>query len=658
MTIATRRWQMLIVAGVGLSMTAGAWAASGRQLAIGRAFSYAYNNPQQQVGQGPLGSTMYSGGPPQSSPICGVNTLSTPSWDSPLSYAARSNQAYTPMAPVIVERSGPSYGGGYTGGAASGNPVRELASALADKGRQGPSVFAAVLTSLAPNMSGPYRSAMLRGESEFRKGNYKEAIDSFQASRELSNGSAESWLSLSQAGFAMGESSYNSAANCLAQALKSCPDLPLIRVRPREFFGSVDAYNQALANLERFAQDHPKDASALFLLGYMQWREGQVDKALQTLDAAMGAGPEISLADGIAALLDGISRSGQAILAGAPSMQPAQSCPWAGIALALPDGFKSSPLTAPNMVLEGIVPGPDASEQYPVTLYAYSLSDSRMTLDAFMDFMIDPMRKSPAITNLTSDAQAEVPFQTGRALVRLFTYTNPFGQDKYVMGWVAFDRELKNTNGMRIAYMLGVVMHDKQADKLLPTLAAIAKTVALSDPASPSPATITTEGSMIEDAQAGFSIVLPHGWSGQPTNNGFEMGQLNFASANAISPKVDVIVQAIPGTYTPKSFGEEAIQRKVPKGQIRKVLSEQPATLCGQEGYQFTVSQSPDQQAGGPSSILVGRLIFVDVPDGQKKMYALVVECRDAQAKDVQALTDKMADNLKILKLDSPATGK
>jgi tetratricopeptide (TPR) repeat protein len=530
----------------------------------------------------------------------------------------------------------------------SGNPIREMASALAEKAEQGLSLNADLLTSLAPPTPGAYQSAMLRGESLFRQGKYQEAATSFEAARNLSNGSAESMLSLAHVDFAMGDKTYAQAAECLAKALVLFPDLPLVRVRPESFYGNVEDYKKDLADLEKYAADNAKDPGALLLLGYMQWRGGLVDKALNSLDTAMANAPKGGLADGIAMMLDGITRSGQIIRSEAPPLGALRDCSWAGVRVALPTTFKPSPLASPNQVVAGLIgEGKDAPQE--ITLYAYPVAAGDMTVKAFMDGMTNYMRESPSVNDMTTDAEAEVPFQTGSALVRMFTYQQASRDTKTAMGWVAFIREPKEKADVRVAYILGLATTEKQSDKLLGTLAAVCKSLSLSAPEPVSPGSIDTNGSTMEDRRFGFSIVQPWGWSGKPTDRGLEMGQMDFAGGNVISPRVEVIVQTIPGSYTPQSFGEEAIQRKVPKGVTRKVLSQGPAKLADQDGYQFVVGQAPERGAGGATAILVGRLICLDKPDGAKMMYAIVVECSDAEAQDVESLAEKIASGFKLV---------
>ncbi|MFA6133361.1 MAG: tetratricopeptide repeat protein [Phycisphaerae bacterium] len=632
-----RLWIAAVVCGLA---SAQAMAISGRSLAIGRAFSYAYNNPQQSMGSGPLGSSVYTG---QSntvpiSPYAPASPYAAS--PGPLAFSARSQQPIAPMAPVTI---GPSGSSAYV--PSSGDPASVLAAGDTQ------TTTTPRLTSLAPDGPGTVRGPIIQGEVSFRQGNYKQAARQFEAARSASGGSPESMLSLAQVYFAMGGVYYNEAADCLAMALKAFPDLPLVRVRPRDFFGSEQEYTAAYQALEQYVVGHPQDPRALLLLGYIQWRQGLVDKARDLLEAANKAQPGLEVAKGIATLLDGITRASQIILSEAPPMEEAREYSWAGIRLGVPGGMKFGPLSSPNQVISGIVEGKDGNEPRLVTLYAYPLAPA-VTLNTAMDSVSGTLARFAFIKDMKTEAEAEVPFQTGTALVRIFTYTDASSGSRIATGWVGFIREPQDAQSPRIGYLLGVATGEKQAEDILPTLAAISKTISVGQPRSIPVASTDIAGNTFEDRQLLFSITQPRSWAGRQTEKGFDMGQMDFARGNAVSPQADVIVQAVEANATAKSFGEEAIARTVPKGMVRKILSQGPATLGGQDAYQFVVSQGPQDGASGSPSIVAGRLFVQDRPDGTRRLYALVVRCHNAEAKDVEALTDQLASTFKLLQAE------
>lgn len=658
MVTTNRIGQIVVCLAVCVFVASGAIAASARNMAIGRAFSYAYNNPQPQAGEGPMGSSMYYGNTTNAPPVIGGAPPLSGGMDSPLTSSSRSTRVYTPLAPATIVPSGSSSVTAYAAGSSYANPVRETISVLSERDKEGFALEVPPLTSLAPRTPGACRDAMLRGETAFRQGKLDDAAKSFETARVLSKNSAESLLSLVHVQLAQGEKQYDPAAANLAKVLQQVPGLMQVRVRPKDFFASADEYKKSVAALEAYVKANPKDAGAMLLLGYVQYRDGQIDDALNTAESGIAASPAKELEAGLAALYEGILRSGQVVAAGAPPMEKAKDYAWAGISVAFPKGFKPAPLASPNQVAIGIIDNGKDVDPHQVSLYAYNLGEGDMTLTGLMDFMMNSIRRSPTIKDMTTEAEAEVPFQTGEALVRLFRYVSGEAQTKTYMGWVAFIREPKDKKGPRIAYLLGLATTEKQSDKLLPTLAAIAKTVTMSEAVSPSLATIEMRGDLIQDSQYAFSITQPWGWSGRSTDKGFEMGQMDFTRNNCVSPKVEVIVQTVPGAQTPKTLIEAAIERKAPQGMTRKVLSQGPTKLAGQDGYQVVGTQTPEEGSPGPSSILVCRVTCVDLPDGHKKMYAIVVNCRDAQAKDAESLADKIGSGLQILKADAPAADK
>lgn len=618
-----------------LSVSSSVLAFSGRELAIHQAFSYAYNNPQPQMGQGPMGSSMYSG-----------TSFAMPTYGtSPLSDAYRITG---PIAPMTITASGDSATMTASPENLPANPVREFASVLAQQQNEPPSVTGPRLTSLAPDSPGSVRLPMMQGETLFRQGQYAQAAASFETARIASGSSPESLLSLAQTYFAMGNAYYGRAADSLAQALQRFPDLPLVRVRPQDFFGTAEEYAKAFASLEQYVKENPGNSGVLFLLAYMQWRQGLVDKALTSLKAAAAASPGKELADAIVTLQDGIARSGQVILSEAPALEEAKDYSWAGIRLAVPSGFAGDPLTSPNQVLSGMVTGQDPNDVKLVSLAAYT-TGSTVSVKAFTDSIMNSMRQAPFVRDMKIDAEAEVPFQTGKALVRLFTYTSASNEGKAATAWLAFIREPQGSQGRPLAYLLGVAGTEAQTDKLLPMLAAMAKTISLADPKGLPLSSMDIGGSRFTDRQFLFSITQPQGWAGRQTDKGFDMGQMDFAQGNVVSPKAEVIVQTIPASYTPKSFGEEALQRKTPKGFVWKLLSEEPAKLAGQNGYRFIVNQTPQEGAAGASSVLAAYVTCVDRPEGGKTMYALVLRCQDAQPPDVEQLAEKLAASFEII---------
>lgn len=639
-------WRAMISAMACLCLASSSLAVSGGQLAIARAFSYGYNNPT-------WGSNYGGNASPSDFAIPRGPAGAVPSqYSAPLSSSTSPFQSTAPMTPITVIASG--------GGAAlapsstyAGNPILEGISVLSPSEEQGIPMLGAYLTSLAPESPASIRGPMLQGEADLRAGKYEQAIVDFESARKYWGDSPEVLLSLAHVGFAQGNASYAQAAANLCKAFQALPELLQARVRPRDFFGSVQEYDKALAKLQQFVQANPKNAAAGLLLAYIQYRSGQIDQADSSLQAAVAAGPGKDVAAGIAAMQVGIGQIRQTILSEAPALDKPEGFPWAGIRLAVPVGFKADPLTSPNQVLTGLATGGKGEAQL-VSLYAYPMGEG-VTLKAFMDTLGDSLRGMSFVKDMHIDAEAEVPFQDGTALVRLFTYTAAPKDAKIATGWVAFSRPVAPGKTQRIAYLLGTAGADSQSEKILPTLAAMSKTIALAEPVIPTPASLDLSGSVVENPALRFSLVQPTFWAGRRTDRGYEMGQTDLIHGGVESPRVQVLVQTVAATFTPESFGDSVLQRTPPKGISRTLLSKGPAKLAGQDGYQFVVSQMREDDASKAASTLVGRLICLDAGEGHKTVYALVVDCRDGEPKDVEALTEKIASEFKLLPPAAPA---
>ncbi len=148
---------------------------------------------------------------------------------------------------------------------------------------------AKAIKTLAPKTGGStqYRKLMREGEDAFRKEDYKKAVQAFSIAYELSSGSQESLLSLMHVHFATAHNGYNIPSHYLQRILKEVPELPLIPVHPRDFYGNAGTFVQDMIHLEDYVKEKPKDANAQFMLAYIQWRENKVPKATNALRHAL-----------------------------------------------------------------------------------------------------------------------------------------------------------------------------------------------------------------------------------------------------------------------------------------------------------------------------------------------------------------------------------
>ena len=145
------------------------------------------------------------------------------------------------------------------------------------------------ITTLVPKSSqgGQYRRLMREGEAAFRKQDYNQAAQAFGTAYDLSYGSRESLLSLLHVHFATARDRYNMPALYLQRILKDVPELPLIPVHPRDFYGNAGTFVEDMIRLEEYTKSKPKDANAQFVLAYVKWREKQPAQASAALRQAL-----------------------------------------------------------------------------------------------------------------------------------------------------------------------------------------------------------------------------------------------------------------------------------------------------------------------------------------------------------------------------------
>jgi hypothetical protein len=285
-----------------------------------------------------------------------------------------------------------------------------------------------------------------------------------------------------------------------------------------------------------------------------------------------------------------------------------------------------------------------ATNPQSISLAVYPI-DRDVTRASFMDHMTDRMRQHPAVRDVTNVDEAQIPFLQGRALVRMLTCKYQ-GADATVLRMV-FLRKVKRPDGQELllGYLLGMgVLSEKEAE-LLPTLAAVAKSVAMTKFARPIDL-LAAGGAPVRDERHGFTIRRPAGWAGRYTERGYEMGQMDFLRAGVITPQAEVIVMQIPDTYDSKSFGEQAIRLKIREGTTMEILAQRPAKLIGKEGFQFIVRKTP-ADANVPT-IEVGRLICLPDRPGKKKLYAIVIRCYDCPAMEAATAMDKIASGFAL----------
>jgi tetratricopeptide (TPR) repeat protein len=181
------------------------------------------------------------------------------------------------------------------------------------------------IRSLATNEVGLLRNYMEAGEKAFERGIYTRAVRNFKLAREISLNSPESNLSLCHTYFAMGDVSsiegtetegqipisYNQPTVYLIQATRAVPELAMLPLEPKEFWGQLKDYGDRLAELEQFCKENPEDAEALFLMGYFKWFDGDTNEAIRALSQAYPHASNEDAAEAIEAFWDGMKATGR-----------------------------------------------------------------------------------------------------------------------------------------------------------------------------------------------------------------------------------------------------------------------------------------------------------------------------------------------------------
>ncbi|MHC4985418.1 MAG: hypothetical protein ACYTFO_04600, partial [Planctomycetota bacterium] len=608
--------------------------------------------PRQQTagGGGVLGSSMYSGGAPagMTTPSGGGSGDHTSRQQTPSGIGTvRQVQVYDPMAPMTVAGSA---SGRAAIVAASTDTVRSQIDAAAALGQSAETVGTVTrpnLTSLAPPDASAYQVAMLKGEQALKDIDYPAALTAFEAALVAGQGTPEVLLSLTHTYLAVSEGSYIEAAGYLGRTLDKLPTLPMARVHPKDFYAEGE-YDRILAALEAHVEANPQDHDAMLVLGYLRWRDGLIDQAVDVLgDAVVLASDNEDLSDAIDTLLKGIGAASQSLRSRGPTMQDPIAFPWAGIRLSLPEGFQPQRLVQINSIL--LAGGGEGQATRRISLTVFPIGPD-LELWELMDSVTEHMNAQLGISNVTVENEAEVAFLDGQAAVRALSCE--YGDTEIVGARACFIRELDSPliEGQRLAYVLGMGVLADDADIVLPSLAAVARSIEYVDFERPVDRPVPEHGRDVIDPHHGFSIRQPFGWVGAQTERGFTMGQFDCLQGGTVTPRVDVIVLAAGPEHTAASFGRQVIETRAAEGHEITVLSHGPTQLADRDGYEFVIKKTrpaTDTQAAATWTE-VGRLIVVPADNDQQRVYGLVVRCRDASDEKAVAIMDAVAPTFSL----------
>ena len=607
--------------------------------------------PQPAGGGGVLGSSMYSGGSPRgtgssqhiSGGSSGPNNTSLMAQGAP-----RSTQVYNPMQPTTVTIGA----GGQTALATfqQNAPQDQFVTAtsdLAQNAEESVTITRPALTSLAPPQEGIYRDAMLNGEKALKASDFDDAATKFNAAKKAApKNTPEPLLSLFHVALATADGDYAQSADYLGQALKAFPTLALARVYPEAFYADGE-YDTILKALTTHVDANTNDANAAFVLAYLTWRGGNATEAINLLDAAAGNASDDTLAGSIALLQESFGKLKSNLVEAGPAMQEPVDYPWAGVRMALPEGFKQTQLTQINGIFAASGGNLEAPQRASLTVYPLPHD---MDLTTLMDAITKDMDARIGVSEVKIEGDAIVPFYDKSAIIRQMSLE--YSGNTFVGARVCFIRDVKTPSGeiKHVAYVLGLGMLEAHANELLPSLAAMMRSMEPIDFESPINLPVSTEGQQIADPQLGFSIHQPNGWAGAFDEDGFSMGQFDPLSGGIVSPRVEVIVHKITDGHTPQSIGQAAIEARTAEGFTMTVISHGETQLAGKDGYEFIVRKDHpgDDTTPAHSWIEMAQIVSVDVEGDQQNMVALVVRSCDAEVGKTMKIMESFAPTLKL----------
>ncbi len=168
------------------------------------------------------------------------------------------------------------------------------------------------ITTLVPKNGGEFAELIKRGEDDFKRELYQESLSLFKLARRISPRSPEVLLSLFHASFAASSGlSYSLPSYYLQLSLKYFPELPLVDVHPKYFYGREGDFMRDQVRLEQYLESQNRDSQAWFILGYIAWRNGQTAEACKYLQNAYDLSQDSELKEAVSIMWDGMRASGK-----------------------------------------------------------------------------------------------------------------------------------------------------------------------------------------------------------------------------------------------------------------------------------------------------------------------------------------------------------
>ena len=139
------------------------------------------------------------------------------------------------------------------------------------------------LKSFVPTEPSVYRRKMAEGERLFRRGEYRDAHETLGIALAITRQPPEVHLSRVHTGFALQD--YYTAVNHLRQALTLFPELPLVNMSIRDFYGQPDGFDDHAGWLDKRVDKQPETGGDMWLLwAYIRYFNGEPDEAASALE--------------------------------------------------------------------------------------------------------------------------------------------------------------------------------------------------------------------------------------------------------------------------------------------------------------------------------------------------------------------------------------
>ena len=166
--------------------------------------------------------------------------------------------------------------------------------------------------SFVPSEPSLYQNQMEEGDRRFRQGEYVDAVGSFNIAAGLARHFPEVSLSLVHANFALGR--FHTAAFHLRETLSYFPELPLVRIDIRDFYGKARAedFDKHREALEKSLADASGDL--WLLMAYLRYFDGQEEEAVAALREAFQRsqrGKDKALEEAVRMYWKGLSAAGK-----------------------------------------------------------------------------------------------------------------------------------------------------------------------------------------------------------------------------------------------------------------------------------------------------------------------------------------------------------